>query len=182
MIQTLEISLDGEPLPTFVNRYEPVASLDPPPPLFVPFCNSIAGFRDLDFWVGAWRVAAAHGPALGTSEVAVDLSGCLVEETFVGPRGYESRSFLFYDFVTATWFRTFADRNGEHVMLSGALERGEDGAAMVMTGRDRAPGGGLVDLRVTVEPASHGAVQTWESSADGGATWRTTLTLEYRPR
>lgn len=178
---TVEVKFDGEPRPTVVSLLEPVPGIDPPSPLPLPICNAVPGFRDLDFWAGEWRVASADGPELGSSDVTIDVSGCLIEENFVGPNGYESRSFVFYDFVIGTWFRTFADRNGEYITLRGAVEDDDDGVALVMTGQDHVPDYGVVDLRVTLRPSPDGVVQVWEQSDDGGESWRTTLTLDYRP-
>lgn len=180
MTQVNDAAFDGTPLPTVVNRWTPVADFDPPSPLVLPFCQVIPGFRDLDFWAGHWTVTSPRGPDLGSSLVSVDLSGCLIEERFLGANGYESRSFLFYDFVTATWFRTLVDTNGKHVRLSGVVEPSPGGARLVLTGADRAPDGSPVQLRVTLEPSGDGrVVQTWEESRDGGDSFARPLVLQY---
>ncbi len=63
-------------------------------------------------------------------------------------------------------------------MLSGGFE----GDALVLAGTDIAPDGREVELRVTIAPTPDGAVQQiWELSHDGGASWKTDLTLDYRP-
>lgn len=176
--QLFENSFDGGPVePGFDGLYIPMDPLDRADPFFVPFCQFVlTGPRQLDFWLGDWRVAAAKGPELGTSKVVTDLNGCLMEENFETPKGYQNRSFLFYDFVVDTWFRSFADNNGEHVELTGGLVDGK----MVLTGTDIAPDGREVTLRATIEPVAPGRVrQTWELSHDGGATWKTDLTLVY---
>lgn len=177
--QVIEASFDGGPVQTtFDGTYIPATDLNRASPTPFPICRLNPPFRQLDFWVGSWTVSASPGPQLGTSEVISDLNGCLIEENFQTPNGYRNRSFSFFDFDQSTWFRTFADENGEYVMLSG----GFDGDALVLSGRDTAPDGREVELRVTIAPTSHGGVQqTWELSHDGGASWNTDLTLDYQP-
>ncbi len=169
---------DGGPeAVTFDGRYVPAPSLDRAEPAFFPFCRDVLpGARQLDFWLGTWRVEAADGPPLGSSRVTSDLNHCLIEENFEGENGFRSRSFLFYDFVVDRWFRSYADNAGEHAELSGGLEDGR----MVLTGDEVAPGGRRVRLRLTLESEGGGVRQTIELSRDGGETWRETLRLVYR--
>jgi hypothetical protein len=178
--QLIEAAFDGGPVQTtFDGTYIPAASLDRADPVVFRICELNAPFRELDFWLGSWTVSSAPGPELGLSEVTADLNGCLIEENFATPKGYKNRSFTYFDFDQDSWFRTFADENGEHVELSGGFEDG----ALVLTGTDVGRDGRDVDLRVTIAPQSDGAVlQTWEVSHDGGASWKTDLTLDYQPR
>jgi hypothetical protein len=176
--QLFENSFDGGPVePGFDGLYIHMDPLDRADPFVLPFCQFVlAGPRQLDFWLGDWTVATANGAELGGSKVISDLNGCLIEENFQTPKGYQNRSFLFYDFVVDTWFRSFADNNGEHVELTGGLVDGK----MVLTGTDIAPDGREVELRATIEPLPSGQVrQTWELSHDGGATWKADLSLVY---
>lgn len=176
--QVIEASFDGGPVQTtFDGTYVPAAMLDRATPTPFPICELNPPFRQLDFWLGSWTVSASSGPELGASEVTRDLNGCLIEENFATPKGYRNRSFMFFDFDDNAWFRTFADENGEYVMLSGNF----DGDALVLTGADIAPDGRELELRVTIAPSSNGVLQTWEISHDGGTSWRTDLTLDYLP-
>ncbi len=180
--QVVEASFEGTPRPTVEFLYEPTSSIDRPDRQFLPFCQAsvIPGFRELDFWLGSWEVSATEGPKLGSSEVATRVNDCLIVEDFVTPKGMQSRSYVFYDFATATWHRSYIDENGEYVTLSGALEQDGGSPRMVMTGTDVGPNGEEFDLRVTIEPLGPDLVrQAWEVSDDGGASWKPALSLDY---
>lgn len=132
--------------------------------------------RELDFWVGDWAVEGANGLPLGESRVSKGVSNCLVEENFATPRGYRATSFAYFHGVDQAWYRTVIDSEGERVELKGALVDG----MMVMTGTEKEPGVGELQVRVTLEPAgSDRVLQTWETSRDGGVTWSTDLELVY---
>jgi hypothetical protein len=170
--QRFQTSFDGTPAPaSFDGTYIPQQELTRATPNPFPFCQTLfAEFRQLDFWLGSWTVAAEPGPELGRSEVRSDLNGCLIQEDFETRKGYRSRSYLYFDFVAEQWFRTFADNTGTHFELSGNLE----GDAIVMTGEGTGPGGQLRPVRVRIEPDGAGGVrQTWEDpagqSVGGGA-------------
>lgn len=180
--QVVEASFEGTPRPTVEFLYEPTPSIDRPDRLFLPFCQAsvIPGFRELDFWLGSWDVSATEGPRLGSSQVVTRVNDCLIVEDFVTPKGMQSRSYVFYDFATATWHRSYIDENGEYVALSGGLEQGGNSPRIVMTGTDVAPNGEEFDLKVTIAALGPDLVrQIWEVSDDGGATWKPALSLDY---
>jgi hypothetical protein len=177
--QRFQTFFDGSPAPaSFDGTYIPQQELTRATPTSFPFCQTLfAEFRQLDFWLGSWTVAAEPGPELGRSEVRSDLNGCLMQEDFETPKGYRSRSYLYFDFVVEQWFRTFADNTGAHFELSGNLE----GDAMVMTGEGTGPGGQLRPVRVTIEPDRAGSVrQTWKETAGQGVGGGA-LALMYTP-
>jgi hypothetical protein len=164
--QRFETLFDGVPAPaSFDGTYIPQQELDRATPTASPFCQTLfAEFRQLDFWLGGWTVSAEQGGELGTSEVRSDLNGCLTQEDFETPKGYRSRSYLYFDFVVERWFRTFADNTGMHIELSGNLE----GDAMVMTGEEVGPGGQVRRVRVTITPDGARVRQIWEDLAGEG--------------
>jgi hypothetical protein len=176
--QVVENSFDGGPVQTgFDGLYIPATDLNRATPNTFSFCRLFPASSDLDFWQGDWSVAAEqNGLDLGTSHVEKKLNDCLVQEDFQTPRGYKNRSYMFYDFVVDTWFRTFMDNDGQFVRLSGGQQDGK----MVFTGDDVAPGGATFQLRVTIESAGPGRVrQTWEVSHDDGVNWIPRLVLDY---
>jgi hypothetical protein len=176
--QTFLTSFDGAPATvTFDGTYLPAETLQRATPAYFPYCESvIPEFRQLDFWVGGWSVAA-DGLELGSSEVRKDLNGCLIQEDFQTPKGYRSRSYVYFDFVVERWFRTFADNTGAHAELSGVKQ----GDGIVMTGEETGPGGQRRMVRVTIAPDGPDVRQQWESSGDGGRSWKSELGLQYRP-
>lgn len=180
--QYIDNSFDGGPLTRgFDGLYTAATDLDRAPPSTYSVCGGTFGYipeyHQADFWVGDWTVRAENGLVLGTSQVVADLNHCLIQEDFVTPRGYQARTFMFYDLVADQWFRTFVDNAGEQVRLSGGLE----GSAIVLSGQDEAPNGQPFDVRVTLAPMGADQVrQSWDVSHDGGATWTTGMVLDYQ--
>jgi hypothetical protein len=175
--QVFDESFNGGPVTrTFDGLYLPTPSPDRATPNDPGFCRTtIPGARQLDFWIGDWKVSSKHGHRFGRSAVTSDLAGCLIEENFSSKHGLRSRSFLFYDFTADRWFATYADNTGEHYELSGGLE----GAKMVLTGDERLRRGKTVRIRATLEPADGGVKQRVELSRDGGTRWKTISVLTY---
>lgn len=159
-------------------RYTRPPTVPVPPPPASGGCSALGpdhASRQLDFWQGEWHVAGQTGPALGTAHVTGDLLGCLTEERYVTPKGYEAIGFAYYDGVEMRWYRTIIDSEGERLELSGGLVDG----AMVMTGTEPGPGGKTFHVRLTLRPVGANTVhQTWESSRDG-TDWGREFTLVY---
>ena len=178
MVQRGSLTLDDVPQGSFTGIYLRAASVTPAPERINPVCTTVPpSARQLDFWVGSWAVEGENGLPLGTSTVALDLSGCLVEERFATPHGYRSVSFAYRDFFTGKWYRTLIDGEGERVELEGGPV---PGGAIVMTGTEKEPGIGEFGVRVTLAPDGPDRVrQTWETSRNGGATWTVDLVTIY---
>lgn len=161
----------------FDGRYFPSPGIMPAPEVPVGLCTA-AEFDQLDFWLGSWAVEGTNGLALGESEIAEDLDNCLIEQTLSTPKGYEARSFLGYDPRPGAWFQTFLDSEGQRLLLTGGLI----GDRMVLTGKGPGPGssGRDVDVRVTTwADGPDRVLQTWETSNDGGSSWKVELELVY---
>ena len=158
--------------PAFDLNYHRKPTVTPAPEPAVNFCSSPARFRYhwFDFNIGAWdvHVGDASAPVVATSTVALDLQGCLHDETLVAPGGYNGRAFSAFNFLTRTWYRTFVDNDGVRVHLAGVLVDGR----MVMSGSKVDAHGQKVDIQVKWEPIDANAVrQSWTFSTDGGGTW-----------
>lgn len=165
---------------TFVGLYERRDAISPAPEAPTMGCQPgglAEQARQLDFWVGDWTVSA-KGRVLGTSTVSTDLSGCLLEERFRTPKGYEAVAFAAFDVWEQRWFRTYIDNRGERVELAGVLE----GNAMILTGQEAGPGeSGAVFQRVRITPIGAGVRQSIQVSRDGGASWGPSVDLLYQP-
>jgi len=171
-------TLAGTPLTFFDARYEPVSDPVRAQPSVFPFCQFvIAGFRQLDFWLGDWEVLAEHDITVGDARVTTDLNGCMVQADFRGVNGLLRRSFLVYDFPTGEWYRYMAANTGEFVKLSGPWV----GAVLTLTGIDETASGRSVEVRNTVRPAGDRVVETWETKSPSGS-WRVVATGRYRRR
>lgn len=167
---------------TFTGIYSLTDDFQPAPEADPGHCSAggISGStRKLDFLVGSWSVQHA-GDEIGTAEVSTDLTGCLFEEVFRTPRGYEAVSYTYQDIVVGSWYRTYIDSEGERMEVSGGFQ-GDD---LVLSGSEagRGASGQVLDVRIRWTPMADGTVEvTHESSADGGASWSKDLVLDYVP-
>lgn len=131
--------------------------------------------RALDATVGRWRVDAAPGPELGESTVQVDVDGCLFEERFTTPKGYQSITWTYYDPIVQRWHRSVVDSEGERIELVGT----RDGDVLTLEGDEPMPGHAEARLRVVQRLDVTGVRQEWLVSTDRGATWRAARTIAF---
>jgi hypothetical protein len=133
--------------------------------------------RNFDFTVGNWKLTAANGLAIGTSSIAIDptLSGCLTIESFSTPKGYRAISWLYYDALENTYFRTYVDTEGERVEMRGTFDNG----VFTMEGAEPIHGADGARVRMTWKQTSATTtLQTWEVSRDG-ETWREVQAITF---
>lgn len=134
-------------------------------------------YRQLDFWVGTWEVRNRLHPDRppSTSHISSEEGGCVIVERYSTPSGYTGRSLSFYDAARKLWHQTWIDSQGEPLYLDGRFEDG----AMVLS--SEGPDGAI--QRVTWKPLDGGKVgQVWDTSADGGKTWKTVFDGVYSPK
>lgn len=132
--------------------------------------------RQFDFWVGDWDVFDPAGKQVGTNHIAL-VYGCVLHESWKTPRGYEGQSLNRYDADRGLWHQTWVDNQGTLLLLEGGLK---DGAMVLSDGSTpgRKPGAPLNEIRWTRN--DDGSVrQHWQSSADGGKTWKTAFDGKY---
>jgi hypothetical protein len=127
--------------------------------------------HQFDFWIGDWNVTEAGKPA-GHNRIEAILGGCALSENWDSASGGHGKSYNAYDARTKTWQQFWVDVHGGVLHLSG----GRQGRDMVL--RSTRPGA-HVD-RITWTPNADGSVrQHWESSEDGGTTWKTAFDGRY---
>ena len=168
--QFWDISLDDGatfPIVAFNGTYVPNPNIQPAPSGTGGRCTTSPSYRELDFFIGTWVVRTKQGRELGSSTVAGDLDGCLIEEDFSTPKGYASQSFFGWDFRTQRWYRNLMDTDGTRLVLEGEF----DGNRLVLEGTRSTPGGSVA-LRQVMEPEGPDRiVQSWfERPANG--QWR----------
>jgi hypothetical protein len=136
-------------------------------------------YREFDFWLGSWDVTNPAGKTAGTNRITGILGGCALREEWTGAGGSSGTSLNVYDADAKRWRQTWVDDRGGVLLLSGGIRKGK----MVLEGDTPAPGGATVRQRITWTPLSGGRVrQFWDSSADGGKTWKTEFDGIYAPR
>jgi hypothetical protein len=164
--QTFALFFDG--------RYTRVPSVVPDPEVPTAACNAPDRpvFRQFDFTLGDWKVRVL-GRELRSS-ITNDLSTCLIEERLTGDDGYEARIFSSARRITGVWYRTLVDNRGTRIFLTGSEVDGR----MVLTGTMPLKGK-LADVRVTWQPVAGGFTEAYDTSKDGGATWKPLLVVRY---
>jgi hypothetical protein len=135
-------------------------------------------YRKFDFWIGDWDVFANDKPA-GHNLVTREQDGCLLVEHWTSAAGgITGTSFNYYDVRDRKWHQLYLDNSGDagaYPAMSGDLE---DGRMVLRTDPGTKP-----LSRWTWSVIAPGKVrQMAESSADNGATWKTTWNSVYVKR
>ncbi len=157
----------------------------PPPPAPAPEkpapsppCST-PEYRQFDFWLGEWDVVNQLVPPdkapKATNRLTSLLGGCAMQEDYEAttPQGtFQGTSLNFYDKGRKKWRQLWIDFQGNPLELEGDLV--ED--SMVLTSPDG-------KQRVTWTPLEGGKVrQLWETTKDGGETWKAVFDGIYSPR
>lgn len=146
----------------------PQTPSQPPAAAAVNPCDA-PSFRQFDFWVGTWVVRDQKGNEMGKSEVTKVANGCGIREIWNGGVGSNSGTSLnYFDKASGKWHQDWIGSGGVLLHLSGALED----KAMVLSGTRVTPKGQIVD-RISWTLLADGRVQQeWNTSTDGGRTWK----------
>jgi len=138
---------------------------------------STEAYRAFDFWLGEWEVRGQNGQVAGHNRITSILNGCALKEEWTSARGSTGTSYNAWDQAAGRWHQTWVDDQGLVLLLDGGVTNGK----MVMTGQRPTPNGSVVRHRITWEPLEKGAVrQLWESSTDGGTSWKPVFDGTYR--
>ena len=148
-----------------------LAANDPAP------CSANSENRQLDYWLGNWKVGAEGSSGNAHSTVSLSLDKCLVIENWDGGRGHRGQNVLGYSADDKSWYGMFADNEGRvHVFTSGKVSSG----SAEFEGASRGANGESVLNRVKVTRKNPNQVeQTWEKSIDNGTTWNVVFRGEY---
>lgn len=142
-------------------------------------CEDDPLHRQLDFWIGEWRVLGSEGQELGTSRVRARDGGCVIEEEWTSARGGGSGIGLnFVDGEDGRWRQVWVGSTGTVVRYEGGFE----GDAVRFQGRTTAADGTASLSRAVLEPTGDGSLrQRIERSSDGGTTWTLYFEGTYVP-
>jgi len=125
--------------------------------------------RQFDFWVGTWAVTNPKGVRVGTNRIESEQNGCVLTEHWTSARGQKGQSLNFYSAADKQWVQIWVDAAGGWLELRG----GVDGDSMVLQGEYKNGDGSSYLLRGRWTPNADGSVrQFFESSQDGGTTWK----------
>lgn len=138
-------------------------------------------YRQLDFWIGQWRVLnTADKAEYGSSDIAGEMQGCAISESYRAPAApgspYEGASHSGYDRKDGHWHQMYVDSNGNVTWFTGGPQGPQ---AMVFEGEGKAG----ARQRMTYRQQADGSVrQTGETSTDGGANWQPAYDYTYVKR
>lgn len=122
--------------------------------------------RQFDFWLGDWEVRGPAGKVAGYNTITSMHNGCVLAESWKGNGGVTGSSFNVYDAERKKWRQTWVDSTGGILDLEGTYANGR----MTLASTPDAKG---AISRITWERLPDGRVrQLWETSPDGGATWK----------
>jgi hypothetical protein len=139
----------------------------------VPKCDSVEGFRRLDFWVGNWRVEVG-GQVVGTNRIEKVQGGCAVVENWTDANGGTGQSLFYYLPALDEWHQVWVT---PAAVAPGGVKQKKlieylEGGAVRFQGTITRPDGSTYLDRTTLAPLSGGRVsQHIQISTDGGATW-----------
>jgi hypothetical protein len=139
-------------------------------------CSANSESRQLDYWLGDWSVTYPGAPGGSTSKVFLVLDKCMLVESWDGGKGHKGENMFAYSADDASWHGMFADNQGRVHVFAG---KAADGSAEFY-GPSRGPKGEQVLNRIrVVRMTAEKVEQSWEKSADNGATWTTEFRGEY---
>jgi hypothetical protein len=140
-------------------------------------CAANLANRQLDYWLGNWKIGAEGSSGNAHSMVRSSLDKCLVVENWDDGRGHYGQNVFGYSADDKSWFGMFADNEGRiHVFTSGKVA---DGTAE-FEGTSRGSDGESILNRVKVIRLNSDKVeQRWEKSTDNGATWKMVFRGKY---
>ncbi len=160
------------PLGAAAQQAAPVSPTPAPKPCIAP------ENRQFDFWLGSWNVVNPKDQTAGSSEIQSILGGCVLLENWNGARGLSGKSFNIYDADAKKWHQTWVDSSGSMLLLDGEFREGR----MVLSGTHRGPGKEAAVERITwarIGGDPDRVRQLWESSTDGGKTWKVSFDGTY---
>jgi hypothetical protein len=134
-----------------------------------------------DFWIGEWNLTW-NDTMQGTNRIEKMFGNCTVHENFSDQRiGYLGESWSVYDSNYKQWKQTWVDNQGGYIALTGGMKAD----SMILSTAERtvpfkiSSTGKMVSRMVfyNIKPNSFDWI--WESSADGGLSWKPSWKIHY---
>jgi hypothetical protein len=146
-------------------------------------CATDSAYQRLAFWVGDWEVFDSTGVRYATQRVHEVIDGCAITAEWIGPVGDKGFNLSALDRRTGEGRQVYVSNSVPRP--SGITMRRSDpsyrGPGIRFVPLLDPPAGDLARSRITIIPLSgHRALQLFESSQDGGETWRTVFKAEHR--
>jgi hypothetical protein len=137
-----------------------------------------------DFWVGEWNVTWQESDGKigeGKNTITKILDDAVIQENFraeVGSlRGYKGTSISVYNSKKNSWHQGYADNQGAYFNFLGDRE-GEK--RIFKTEAVRKDDKLLIQRMVFYDIRENSFTWDWESSEDGGKTWKLNWRINYK--
>lgn len=138
--------------------------------------------KQFDFWVGDWNLTwptqdGAFGH--GTNNIHRILDGCVVQENFSGEESMPLRgtSVSIFDARSGKWKQTWVDNEGGYLDFTGEFRMQQ----MILSRSFAKPDGTTVQQRMVWKNITSDQFDwSWESSTDGGKTWKVLWPIHYK--
>lgn len=145
--------------------------------------NELESEDYFDFWVGKWKVNWEEGDSLGrgTNLIEKTLDGTVIRENFRilegRNAGFKGTSISVYQPRFERWKQAWADNNGGYFDFTGKT----DGGKRIFQTEvfEREDGSQFTQRMVFYDITEDSLTWDWESSIDGGETWRLNWRIFY---
>jgi hypothetical protein len=136
--------------------------------------------KQLDFWLGEWELSFVEDgkPGKSRNRITKILDGCAILEEFSGAPGTKlnGRSLSTFDRVTGQWKQTWVDNSASYLDFSGGIIDDH-----MVFWRKFSRGDKEVWQRMVFQDVKPESLKwLWQSSADGGITWKTNWEIDYK--
>ncbi|HEX7981799.1 MAG TPA: hypothetical protein VF461_24550 [Gemmatimonadaceae bacterium] len=168
------------PQHTLEGQSVPSAQASAPARMATPCADAPERHR-FDFWIGEWEVTTPAGGRAGTSSVQSVSGGCALLENWSSVNGGHGKSLNAFNPALGQWQQYWIGQDGNPTEFRESTWLGNS-----IVFRAHVPAAGkspAMETRLTFTPLDSSTVrQHGESSADGGATWKTTYLFVYHRR
>ena len=137
--------------------------------------------QQFDFWIGDWNITYSD-TAHATNHVEKIMNDCTVQENFNDPhKNYMGKSWSVYNANYKHWQQTWVDNGGGYIALTGGMQ----GDSMILITAERtvptniSSTGKMISRMVYYNITKDAFDWDWESSIDGGITWKSNWLLHY---
>jgi len=145
--------------------------------------KSIPGKGWLDFWLGKWKLEWKDkngSKGKGIIEVKKILGNNVVYEKFEAKKGdlkgFKGRSFSALDAATKQWKQTWVDNKGSYLEFTGETS---DSKKIFKREFINKKGEKIMQRIVFSNIGKNSMDWFWESSSDGGSSWKTKWKIKY---
>ncbi len=141
-----------------------------------PPCSSPEAGQ-FDFWVGDWELTW-NDTSKGYISITKEFDGCVIHEHFSDSvNKYYGGSVSVYNPKKGVWEQTWIDNSGNYMVFEGRFENGQ----MILGRSVLDSAGNTIQQRMVFLNISTDRFDwRWESSRDGGTTWKENWFIHYR--